>query len=228
MEQETPHLDIIVASTDVFNIGLLIEDKISKLSKDLGFGYNLDFQSEGWFLGPSWKKDYGNIKQNAIIITHGGQYVSYRYLNVVKELSELRPDLRFIVRMERDQTLSDFGNKMELFAFYQQLEEDFDKMQEAHDAYDHECDDIEKSGDDIEESNERHKESFKYDVTRPVIITHQSLPYYLCKQSFSDMLCPEPYFDSYLRSFVEHLKQRKPVLTDETINQHNKTNKIKR
>src|SRR3989338_9592166 len=165
MTDETPHLDLIIASTDVFNIDSLIKDKISKLSKELGFEYDLEFKSEGWFLGPSWKDNYENIKQNAIIIIHGGQSVGYRYLKVVKELSEIRPDLRFIVRMERNKRLDYFGNNHELFAFYQQLEKDFDNMRKAHNtAYDHECD-------DIEESDERHKESFKYDVTKPVVIT---------------------------------------------------------
>ncbi|MBS3122286.1 hypothetical protein J4434_05390 [Candidatus Woesearchaeota archaeon] len=210
MTDETMHLDIIVASTDVFNIDSLIEDKISKLSKEIGFEYNLEFRPEGWFLGPSWKDNYRDIKQNAIIVTHGGQCVGYCYLNVVKELSGIRHDLRFIVRMERDKILDDFGNNRELFAFYQQLEADFDKMQEAHTAsYDQECD-------DIEESNERHEESFKYDVTKHVIVTSQSLPRYFGEKSFSDIFCYEPHFDSYLKSFVEHLKQRKQDLADGT------------
>lgn len=210
MEQETPHLDIIVASSNVLNIDFLIEKNISKLSRELGFEYTLEFQSEGLFLGPSWKQNYKSITQNAIIVTHGGQYVGYRYFKAVKELSEIRPDLRFIVRMESDKTLDDFGNNSELFAFYQQLEKEFERMREAHnEAYEHECD-------GSEESDERHKESFRYDVTKPIIITHQSLPHYLCKRSFSDMFCHEPHFDIYLNSFVEYLRQQKQDLANVT------------
>lgn len=219
MEQETPHLDIIIASTDVFNIDSLIEDNISKLSKKIGFEYTLEFQSEGWFLGASWRQNYRNITQNAIIVTHGGLYNNYRYFKAVKELSEIRQDLRFIVRMENDKRFDDFGNNNELFAFYQQLEADFDKMSEAHNAaFSPDCDNsgkCEEFNQEDEISDDQHSESFRYDITKPVIITHQSLPYYLCKRSFSDMLCYEPYFDSYLKCFVEHLRQQKQVLAND-------------
>ena len=115
-------LDLIVA-----NSNSLIDEEdagfylIEASGREVNFDYSAIIYSEHELLNET------DIPQKAIVLTHGGGMKKHAYLGYVKQLSEQRPDLRFVVALEfysarmSDEDILNYFSSKELFDFYQSI-----------------------------------------------------------------------------------------------------------
>jgi len=102
-------LDLIVYSNEFSNTKLSWDLKGSKIVRGLGIDAKFQILPE-IFLPEGKQEDQTPLSQDAIVLVHGNATQRYQNITHVRRLSEVRPDLRFIVSIDTGYGRSDYND----------------------------------------------------------------------------------------------------------------------